>query len=337
MDNIPWTYGGAKKTKLLSVISSKDHQMSFATQCDWVIGMRWQEKNINCYGNPNVLPSKIFVQVRALKFFMNNIYTNIPKHHRYILLIGDEDDTTPRQIDRRFANSANIKKNDWKRLVTDDQIIHIFVNHLDIPATNKISPFPIGFNPSEYQEKALLTKYRSPKFNVDILCNVPVSFDNRQLKVLMTARIRKGPQWKDRQTVKELANSIWKDFSVVPVKEIPNHLFFTEIQKYSFMYCPHGGGIEPNPNAFTAIYCGTIPIMKRFVNCDILFEGLPVIFIDDWKEDQITIERLEQWRDQLKDSVYNPDSRKKVLERLTTEYWVSYIENRCKESPDSIK
>ena len=121
MDEQLWIPIQAKKTKLLSVISTTNHQLSFAAHCDWVIGIRWQdrrEKNVKCYGDPNVLPGKVFVQVRALNFFMTNIYTNIPKHHRYILLIGDEDDTTPRQIDRRFANSANIKK---KRL---DKIDH---------------------------------------------------------------------------------------------------------------------------------------------------------------------------------------------------------------------
>ena len=205
----------------------------------------------------------------------------------------------------------------WDSIVNDKQIIHIFASHLDIPATKRYSPFPVGFNPREFKNN-----------NIDNLLLQKVDNDimSRPLKIKFCGRIRDGKQWEDRRIGKNLCETVWSKFS--HSDNIPKEHFFDEIQKYSFLLCTHGGGIEPNPKAFSAIYCCTIPIMKYFVNCEILFFDLPVIFIDDWKAENVTLEKLKDWREKLK-PYFSGKKREAVLEKLTSKYWMKYILNRA--------
>ena len=94
------------------------------------------------------------------------------------------------------------------------------------------------------------------------------------------------------------------------------------------MFCGKGGGIEPNPKVFTSILLGVIPIVKRFVNCDILYEGLPVVFIDEWRGDLVNVQKLKKWRDELSGFFYK--KREKVIYRLTVDYWKEYMEKKSK-------
>ena len=134
----------------------------------------------------------------------------------------------------------------WDCIVNNTNIIHIFASHLDIPKTDRYSPLPVGFNPTEHKNN-----------DIDTLLTIKVNTDimSRPLKIKGCCRIRHGPQWEDRRTVKKLANTVWSEFS--DWGNIPKNIFFTKIQKYSFLFCPHGGGLEPNPKVFSAIYCGT--------------------------------------------------------------------------------
>lgn len=302
-----------KHKKLISTVGSVG-PTSFHNRCCWCIGCRWRRPNIkSCWGDPLKLPNIIFVSCASFKFFYNDIYPNIPNDHKYILIIADEDSTVPRQIDKRWKNNFVLTSNMWNNIVNNLNIIHIFVSHLDIPKSERYSPFPVGFNPTEHKNNDIDTLLLE-KVETDIM--------SRPLMIKGCCRIRSGLQWADRKIVKNLATTCWSHFS--DWKNIEKDMFFKEIQKYSFIFCPHGGGLEPNPKVFTAIYCCTIPIVKRFINCEILYENLPVIFIDDWKEENITLEKLALWREELK-PYFSGIEREKVLKKLTSDYWMDYI------------
>jgi len=289
--------------------------IGFHNRCSWCIGCRHQyaAPALACWGDPLTLPKFIFVYCLKFKFFYNKIYPHIPNNHKYILIIADEDTTIPTQIDKRFPRDRVLTHAMWNHIVANTNIIHIFASHLDIPKTDKYSPLPVGFNPHEHRNN-----------DVDTLLLQPVDTDimTRPLKICGCCRIRNGVQWEDRRIVKHLANTAWSEFSVWG--PIPTNSFFKEIQKYSFIFCPHGGGLDPNPKVFSAIYCCTIPIIKRFINCEILYKNLPVIFIDDWTHENITLDQLQEWRNTLT-PYFSGDERKHVLEKLTADYWMKYI------------
>lgn len=308
INNIKLHNNNKNKFKLISTVGWNNVcEQTFHSQCDWCIGTR---RSKNLYINKYRLPKSIFLKITEIDFFISKILNTIPINHKFILIIGDEDATFPKQIDSRykfhFTKQYDILQNDIR-------IDHIFATHLDIKKTNKISPFPVGFNPSEHKHS-----------NIDALLNLKVNLDilNKPLKIKGCCRIRGGNQWNDRKTIKKLAESDWSSFS--DWGNIKQN-FFNEIQKYSFIYCGHGGGLEPNPKVFSAIYCGTIPIIKRFINCELLYKDLPVVIINDWTKNEISINKLKLWRENFKKYFYDKAERNKVVYKLTVDYWKDYI------------
>ena len=139
--------------------------------CDWSIGCRldaWnkKEKIITCWGNPDILPKIIFISCSGFKFFFNTIYPYIPKCHKYSIIIGDHDVTIPSNKDLRYPSDYTMSVNMWNEIVENPQIIHIYCTHLTIPATDKYSAIPVGFNPQEH-----------PNHNIDHLLNVNINLD----------------------------------------------------------------------------------------------------------------------------------------------------------------
>lgn len=328
MDNINWIpFPNRNKTKLFSTVGSRGPCVSFHNQCSWSIGIRWKN---TIYGNPTILPDTIFVACGTFQFFFKHVYPYIPSDHKYILIIADEDTTVPNQLDHRWPSYHITRPEQWSHIINNVNIKHIFVSHLDIEATDKYSPIPVGFNPSEFSSN-----------NPDELLNTTVDLNimNRPLTVLQCCRIHVGKnpsksdvyskQFNERRIVKNLVETSWKDFC--KYTGINRNSFSKELQKYSFILCVHGGGLEPNPKVFTAVYCGTIPIVKRFVNCELLYKDLPVVFVDDWNPETITYNKLKQWREER--SSYFSDSSKRSLsiEKLTTDYWLKYINKKSRD------
>ena len=323
------------KTKLFCTVTSpfvgKDEEDPFVNKifhshCDLSVHTR-KTNEIFCSGTDN--KKIIFVNTKSLGFFIKKILPNI--NHQFVLVAGDEDHTIPSQIDARFDSYGNRKgasgANDksklsyfecYNLLSKDERVIHMFSTHLDIPKNDRISPIPVGFSP-----------YQSPRSNPDKLLDVDVDLDilKKPLVVKGGDMIRPGKQWDERRKIKKLCSNEWKGFS--DYKCNGNLIQFNnEVKKYPFMFCGKGGGIEPNPKVFTSILLGVIPIVKRFVNCDILYENLPVVFIDEWKNDQVNIQKLEEWRIELSEFFYK--KREKVLYRLTVDYWKEYMEKKSK-------
>ena len=308
--------------KMMSTIGRTAGPYVFNTYCCWTIEYCPNNKNrkFQCWGDPHKLPQSVFVDVRSFKFFYHNIYNTIPKNHKYILIIGNEDYTIPINIDVRWGKYEMIHSYMWDDIINNEQILHVFATHLTINANSKCSPLPVGFNPVEHIDNDIDTL---------LLKDVNLNIMNKDIKICMCCRTREweSAQWDERLHVRNLClTSSWNAFSVCGNIDI-NH-FFDKIQSYSFLMCVHGGGMEPNPKAFCAIYCGTIPIMKRFINCEILYDDLPVVFVEDWKEEYITLEKLEKWREDLKEYFYDTTKREKVLEKLTSKYWWDYVQKR---------
>ena len=105
------------------------------------------------------MPKIIFVACLGFKFFFNKIYPFIPNNHKYFLIIADHDATVPNQLDLRYPKNYVMTMKQWNHIINNKQIIHIFVSHLDIPASDKYSPFPVGFNRMNLKIKRLIHYY----------------------------------------------------------------------------------------------------------------------------------------------------------------------------------
>jgi len=202
----------------------------FAARCDWIIGSRqslyryipWNSS----WWNMKPDPKTVFVRTDLLQYFFHKVLPCI--QGPFVLISGDQDTTTPRQIDIRYSKNMNSKV--WTKLHEDERLLHHFAENIDAMGP-KLSPIPVGLNPREF-----------PKKNADFI--IPyiqhsVNFDNRKLKVLQSDRIRQGNQWLDRERVKDLCNTAWSSFcDGLKSNVAPGVSYFKTLMNYAFVVCP---------------------------------------------------------------------------------------------------
>ena len=88
-----------------------------------------------------------------------------------------------------------------------------------------------------------------------------------------------------------------------------------EKTRYAFVVSPHGNGLDCH-RTWESLVLGNIPIVKRS-SIDPLYEGLPVVIVDDWRE--ITPENSKRWLAEHADAFGRPE----VQHRLTNDYWLT--------------
>ena len=90
-----------------------------------------------------------------------------------------------------------------------------------------------------------------------------------------------------------------------------------EKARYAFVVSPHGNGLDCH-RTWESLVLGNIVIVKRS-SLDPLYEGLPVVIVDDWSE--ITAESLARWHTEHAPAFERPE----VQERLTNRYWIAHM------------
>lgn len=309
------------------------HPTGFASRSDWVIGSRQTRYKVlpenTAWGDTSQNPRTIFVRTELLQTFYHRILPCIS--HRFVLISGDTDNTLPRQVDRRSPKFLD--RGVWHALHTDKRIIHHFAENLD-ELDQRVTALPIGINPGEMPE--------NDADSIVPLIAHNVSLHDRPLTVLQSDRIRRGAQWLERAHVLHLCNTDWSDFchSRQPTPE--NHVlnpainatsienqhhmdFLDALSAHSFVLCPHGGGLDPSPKAWEAIAMGTIPIIRHFAG-DGAYRQLPVVFVDAFDNETISIQNLKDWRGALAKYYEDRVLRKEVIRRLMAEFWWNKVE-----------
>ena len=319
--------------ELMSLVQSvrKDGPSGIPMRCDWVIGTRWQHWRRapieNVYGDMTKSPRSIFVQTEQLQNFHDTILPCLHQSERFVLILGDHDLTTPIQTDKRYRVQSNwptphkFKYSTWQSWIADPRIVHIFVEHLDeIQSSPKVSPIPLGMNPAE--DNAIMhmtTSQIKYKFN-----KRPIR--ERPLIVRYTNRVRSGSdQWKDRKTALNNCNGPWKSFCKSGAIQ---NKFHQELGNFPFVFCVHGGGIDPNPTLWSTLLAGSIPIIVKFPG-DTMYNDFPVVKIDNLDSDSITVAKLEAWRNTFA-PYFEGNRRQNILNKLTADFWWAKIEDKLK-------
>ena len=291
-------------------------------RCDWVLGTRmshWRKIPANtAFGDPVFKPKTIFVQTDNRQAFHDHILPCLGTSERFVLIIGDHDKTTPRQIDVRYKHEPYFKYATWLAWLQDPRIVHIFVEHLDEKSALKVSPIPVGLNPQEMSRgfMHLKTEHIAKRFPVAALTSRP-------LKARFTNRIRDGTgQWASRYNTRVACDTKWKQ-TCVSSPAPKGDEYYKEIAKYPFLICAHGGGIDPNPNVWSALLVGTIPIIERFAG-DSMYRDLPVVVLEDLPNANLSLSQLQVWRDSL-GKMFEGHHRRRVLQKLSNDYWWNQV------------
>ena len=249
-------------------------------------------------------PRTIFLSMRsfyhAIPYFFEEILPRLSRP--FVLITGSEDITLPNQIDARFRPFSKQEKGIIDSIIADDRLIHWFAENRDQPKP-KMSTLPIGYHPGRF-------KFPLPQ--------LPIR--QRELKVMCAHRAGPHPQYEDRRRVTRFCLESFSDYSTVLQQEVPYEDFFRTVQDHPFVFCVHGGGLDPSPKAWGCIAYGSIPIIRSSV-LDDAYAILPVAFVDDWRGEFLTVERLRGWIEELAPYYECPRLRAQTAYRLSGDFW----------------
>ncbi len=280
-----------------------------AARCDWAIMTDRKTEEGFVKGALDKSPKTVFLSLRslfaALPYFYNEILPKI--YEPFVLITGSEDITLPNQIDARWR-VFNHDEREIIRLILDDyRLIHWFAENLD-EENDKMSAIPLGYvfvnNESEWIE-----------------IEEPVSLlKDRPLRVFCSHRVREGPQWEPRRLVTNLCKNEFSRFVTVCDRKIDSNTFKQQVKNHPFTLCVQGGGLDPSPKAWMAIVNGSIPIIKSSP-LDKAYSQLPVVIINEWNKEALSLTKLSSWLNVLAPYYNNKILRKKVVFRLSMDFW----------------
>lgn len=239
----------------------------------------------------------------------------------FVLVVSDGDASFP---------SDCLKKEVFEEMLLQEKIIHIFAQNCDYKGlSEKISPIPIGIDfhtvgykgttggwgmvgSPQQQEAILLHFLRTAPPTGQRKCRAFVDFHHSDT---MHGDFKRYLQFKeDRSSI----------FKTLLQSQVIDHgpwmsrgLLWKTKSEYAFSISPHGNGLDCH-RTWEDLALGCIVIVKSSP-LDSLYEGLPVIIIQDWEE--INEENLQKWMTQYADASSNLSYR----EKLTCQYWMSKI------------
>jgi hypothetical protein len=191
-------------------------------------------------------------------------------------------------------------KEKYVKYLKDDKILAWFTIHpCDMPDHERIIPIPLGI-----VQQDNLYKRRT---------QVHKKFMN----------LRKGPKKKMvymnftewHMPFRTKIKNYFKDEPFVTHRErCEFNEFISELGKHKFVLSPPGLGPDCY-RVWESLLVGTIPIVQHS-HMDEMYEGLPVLFIDDWKE--VTEKFLNKKYKEITSKTYSQ-------EKLYMEYWIDVI------------
>jgi len=257
---------------------------TFRKYCDFVL----DEASNNFNPAAVKLGDTIFVGLKYLDKFFDQYHSKIKG--KYILVSHNEDCSTPGK---------------FKKFLDDHKLVAWFTQNMDISRHPKVIPIPIGLS------------------NQHLSCG---HSRNNVINITNTLSLRKVP------VIKKHLLYCNFDFKTSPKTRSPIYTFFkkkgfcswSSKKKYvaylndlalsKFVLCPHGNGLDCH-RTWETLYMGSFPLVKCST-LDALYDGLPVLIVDDWKD--VTMEFLSKKYEEMSGKIYK-------FEKLYFYYWLNLI------------
>ncbi|HSX26202.1 MAG TPA: glycosyltransferase family 2 protein [Chlamydiales bacterium] len=243
--------------------------------------------------SPSLDPGKvkpgdtIFINLSHIKEFFDRYHPQIQSP--YILISFNHDLPAPAE---------------YRSMLEEEKLIAWFTQNPDIAGHPKLFPLPIGISNRHWNHS---------KNHPETISNTKKSLpQNPEIKYLLYVNF-------DPLTNPPVRKPIYDYFRAhVPfctmVSYRPYAQFLCDLAQSKFVLSPHGGGLDCH-RTWEAMYMGSFPLVKTST-LDPLYEGLPVLIVNDWTE--ITPEFLEGKYVEMKGKSYR-------LEKLYFDYWLKKI------------
>jgi hypothetical protein len=248
----------------------------------------------------------VWIRLIALPQFLREGLPRIGA--KFALLTGDEDWSIPGS----FRGSSE--------LLDSDKLVFWFSQNIDSGARHpKLQVLPIGLDyhtisngPRWGHEQATPAEQEA---ELEVLRSQMPPTEERLLKAHADFHFnkRKDQVWgDDRDSVQRLLEG--NPSVVFQAKKLKRIELWREKTRYAFVVSPHGNGLDCH-RTWESLVLGNIVIVKRS-SLDPLYEGLPVVIVEDWRE--ISEQNLRKWQAEHAGAFGRPE----VTERLTNHYWI---------------
>ncbi|HET7544662.1 MAG TPA: hypothetical protein VFK05_32560 [Polyangiaceae bacterium] len=249
----------------------------------------------------------VWMRMIALPQFMAEALPRIKA--RFGLVTGDEDWGIP----AGFPGS--------QQLLADPRLLCWFTQNYDGSDPNrKLLPVPIGLDFHTISNHRKWGHWpatpAAQEAELEALLRVAPENSRRQLRVHADFHFSKHKQqvWGDDRAAvqRALEGNPVMQFQTRKLRRIE---LWREKTRYAFVVSPHGNGLDCH-RTWESLVLGNIVIVKRS-SLDPLYDGLPVVIVDDWRE--INADNLRDWHARHCQAFGDPS----VQERLTNRYWIA--------------
>lgn len=256
--------------------------------------------------------SIVYVCNSAIPNFVRTVMPTVKEP--FVLVSGDSDNDMPygvlseTEFDQ-FINDARLQH--WfcqNLLITHPKMTHMPIG-LDYHTMSKVGeqhPWGVGATPQEQEVTLMKAIEEAPQFpNRYLYC-----YSNFHHKIWGIGE--RG----DRKDVVEKVN---KDIVMYDPTFTPRDIAWNRQSYFMFVLSPKGGGYDCH-RTWEALCLGCIPIVKRS-GLSPLFDGLPVLQVNDWSE--VTGGLLAKTLQEHQTKTY-------TLEKLTLAYWQNLFAQQSK-------
>jgi hypothetical protein len=231
--------------------------------------------------------------MKYLTFFLNTILPEI--QHEFILVTSNENESALSTFERSGAIDDS-----YLLYLENDKIIKWFGRNI-VAKHPKLCCIPLGVTWLENVPHSLIHACFSD-------LRVENYFSNKQIYCYLNIR-NTHPS---RPAVSSIFSN--KPFCTVS-KFVPFEQYMSHLTASRFVISPRGFNIDCF-RTWEALYAGAIPVVESR-GIDDIYEGLPVIIVDDLNT--VTKEFLDAEFEKLKGKVFH-------LERLHAQYWLDKIQ-----------
>jgi hypothetical protein len=257
----------------------------------------------------------VWTRLIALPQFLEQALPRI--RARFALVTGDEDWAIP----SGFAGS--------QQLLSDPRVALWFTQNYDgSQPHDKLRPLPIGLDFHTISNRRKWGHWpatpTAQEAELEAVRALAPPNAQRLLRVHADFHFNKHKQQTfgdDRYAVQRaLAGNRSVHFQTQKMRRLA---LWREKTRYAFVVSPHGNGLDCH-RTWESLVLGNIVIVKRS-SLDPLYEGLPVVVVDDWRE--INEANLQLWHE-----THSLDfERAEVQERLTNRYWIARMRKQVAE------
>lgn len=252
----------------------------------------------------------IYIKFGYLRYFIYEILPSIS--YRFILVTGDGDEVMPHQLleEQKFLETIN-----------DDRIIKWYSTNCIEQIHHKLSIIPIGVNFHSAGYVANFSGWHEdlifPLEQEDIIQEIKdksLPFYEREIKCYSNFHFATYEKFGNPR--KEAIENIDKEVVFYEPELTDRTTGWKNQSRYAFVLSPMGNGMDCH-RTWEALILGCIVVVKRSP-IDSLYEKLPVLIVDNWKD--LTDTLLRETIERFKNTEFD-------LSRITADYWVEKIKS----------